>query len=270
MKSLGYKTFAGETKIKLLPEPWPLNSLPSSTSSLFSISSKRGLVAAAGPNALVIAETGAVRVAFDAKERAENNIKPFTPALTLEVPRLSHVAFTADGGYLVICAESGGGLAVYETQSILSGKKESAFQIASEGISIRALVPNPAPELAHFVAVVLSGGQLMIADLRERNFILGGNKSRMLKDGVSSVSWSVKGKQLVAGLGDGNAFQMDPSGAPKAIIRQPPNVNSDHHGKSCSQTTQPSLSLIVISLFHCLALKRRVLDGSYTEYPCQL
>jgi nucleoporin NUP159 len=173
-----------------------------------------------------------VRAAFDADAKAENNVKPFTPALTLPVPRLSHVAFTTDGGYLVICSESGGGLAVYNTDSILSGKKESAFQIATEGVSVRALAPNPAPELAHFVAVVLSGGQLMIANLQEQVFITGGNKSKVLKDGVSCVSWSVKGKQLVAGLGDGNAFQMDPAGAPKAIIRQPPSIKPDHHGKS--------------------------------------
>jgi nucleoporin NUP159 len=232
LQSLGYNTFAGETKVKLLPEPWPTDALPSSTSSLFSITSKRGLVAAAGPNSLVIAETSAVRAAFDdPKQPAENNIKPFTPALTLPVPRLSQVAFTSEGTYLVICAENGGGLAVYDTQSILSGNKESAFQIATEGVSVRALAPNPAPELAHLVAVVLTGGQLMIANLQERKFITGNHKSLLLKDGVSCVSWSVKGKQLVAGLGDGNAFQMDQMGVPKAIIRQPPDVKPNHHGK---------------------------------------
>jgi nucleoporin NUP159 len=179
-----------------------------------------------------------VRAAFDADTKAENNVKPFSPALTLPVPRLSQVTFTSDGAYLVICAESGGGLAVYDTEAILSGKKESTFQIATEGVSVRVLAPNPAPELAHFVAVVLSGGQLMIANLKEQNFIIGGNKSKILKDGVSCVSWSVKGKQLVAGLGDGNAFQMDPAGAPKAIIRQPPSVKPDHHGKFSQISTQ--------------------------------
>src|ERR1700761_8345361 len=104
-QSLAFKTLAGETKIKLLPSSWPTDALPSSTSSLLSISSKRGLLAAAGPNSLVIAETEAVRKAFKADGPANNNIKTFTPALTIDgVPRLSQVAFTSDGTYLVICA----------------------------------------------------------------------------------------------------------------------------------------------------------------------
>jgi len=232
VQSLGFKTFAGDTKIQLLPSPWPVDALPSSTSSLFSIASQRGLVAAAGPNSLVIAETPAVRAAFDAKVAAPTNIKPFTPKHTFEVPRLSHVAFTSNGDYLVICAENGGGLAVYNTQSISTGNKEPTFQIGTEGVPVRALAPNPAAELAHFVAVVLSGGQLMVANLQAKEFILGANNSKILKDGVSCVAWSVRGKQLVAGLGDGNAFQIDPSGNPKAVIAQPPQIGPNHHSKS--------------------------------------
>ncbi|TID13908.1 hypothetical protein E2P81_ATG06972 [Venturia nashicola] len=229
VESLGFKTFAGETKIKLLPSPWTVDSLPSSTSSLLSISSKRGLLAAAGPGQLVIAETKAVRDCFTGPAKVENNIKDFTPALTIDVPRLSQVAFNSDGSYLIICAESGGGLAVYDTAALLQNKRESTFQIATEGLAVRALAPNPAPEFSHFVAVVLGGGQLMIANLQTKEFISGANGNKAVKEGVTSVSWSNKGKQLVAGLGDGSAFQMDPAGVPKAIIRQPEKVPPKHH-----------------------------------------
>jgi nucleoporin NUP159 len=228
-QSLGFKTFAGETKIKLLPSPWLPDSLPSSTSSLLSISSKRGLLAAAGPSQLVIAETKAVRDCFTGPAKVENNIKEFTPALTIDVPRLSQVAFNSDGSYLIISAESGGGLAVYDTAALLQNKRQPAFQIGTEAIAVRALSPNPAPDSAFLVAVVLVGGQLMIANLQTKEFVTGANGNKAVKEGVTSVSWSNKGKQLVAGLGDGSAFQMDPAGIPKAIIRQPPNVPSDHH-----------------------------------------
>lgn len=228
-QSLAFKTFAGETKIKLLPSPWLPDSLPSSTSSLLSISSKRGLLAAAGPGQLVIAETKAVRDCFTGPAKIQNNIKDFTPALTIDVPRLSQVAFNADGSYLIICAESGGGLAVYDTAALLQNKREPTFQIATEGIAVRALAPNPAPDFAHLVAVVLGGGQLMIANLQTKEFVSGANGNKAVKEGVTSVSWSNKGKQLVAGLGDGSAFQMDPAGVPKAIIKQPEKVPPNHH-----------------------------------------
>ncbi|KAE9984833.1 hypothetical protein EG328_008235 [Venturia inaequalis] len=229
VESLGFKTFAGETKIKLLPSPWPADALPSSTSSLLSISSKRGLLAAAGPGHLVIAETKAVRDCFTGPAKIENNIKEFTPALMIDVPRLSQIAFNSDGLYLIICAESGGGLAVYDTAALLQNKREPTFQIATEGLAVRALAPNPAPEFSHFVAVVLGGGQLMIANLQAKEFVSGANGNKAVKEGVTSVSWSNKGKQLVAGLGDGSAFQMDPAGVPKAIIRQPEKVPPNHH-----------------------------------------
>jgi nucleoporin NUP159 len=228
-QSLGFKTFAGETKIKLLPSPWLADSLPSSTSSLLSISSKRGLLAAAGPSQLVIAETEAIRDCFTRPAKAENNIKEFTPALTIDVPRLSQVAFNSDGSYLIICADSGGGLAVYDTAALLQNKRDPTFQIGTEQIAVRALSPNPAPEFAHLVAVVLGEGQLMIANLQTKDFVSGANGNKVVKGGVTSVSWSNKGKQLVAGLADGSAFQMDPAGSPKAIIRQPPNVPPNHH-----------------------------------------
>lgn len=226
---MGFKTFAGETKIKLLPSPWTVDCLPSSTSSLLSISSKRGLLAAAGPGQLVIAETKAVRDCFTGPAKIENNIKDFAPALTIDVPRLSQVAFNSDGSYLIICAESGGGLAVYDTAALLQNKREPTFQIATEGLAVRALAPNPAPEFSQFVAVVLGGGQLMIANLQTKEFASGANGNKAVKEGVTSVSWSNKGKQLVAGLGDGSAFQMDPAGVPKAIIRQPEKVPPNHH-----------------------------------------
>ncbi|KAF2096495.1 hypothetical protein NA57DRAFT_78098 [Rhizodiscina lignyota] len=223
---VGFLSVAGERKLRFLPTPWSSDNLPPPTATLLSISSTKRLVAAAGPDNLVIASTDSVRQAFQAEGPAEDNLKNFAPQLTIPIPRVSQVAFSSDGTYLVICAENGGGLAVYETQALMQGKTESAFQLATNGVSVRALAPNPAPELAHGFAIVLDQGQLMLADLSSRQFQQGQNGSPVLREGVSSVAWSTRGKQLVAGLGDGTAIQMDIQSV-KATIPRPPGVQGD-------------------------------------------
>lgn len=229
-EALGFLSLAGDAKLRLLPNAWPSEALPPPTSSLFSVASNKGLVAAASPDTLVLATTDAVRQAYRADAPAGNNVKAFAPQATISVPRVSQVAFTADENYLVICAESGGGLAVYDVTAILQGSKEARFQLGTNNTGIRALVPNPATEFAQYVALVLTDGSLVVADLRERQLV-NGQGGPKLKDGVSCVSWSARGKQLVAGLGDGTAYQMTPDGIGKAEIPRPPQLEGDQHGE---------------------------------------
>jgi nucleoporin NUP159 len=121
--------------------------------------------------------------------------------------------------------EQGGGLAVYSSQALLSKAEKPAFELRTEGIAVRSLVPNP--EVQHLIAVVLSNGHLMIANLQDRSFARGVNGIASLKDGVVCVAWSVRGKQLVAGLQNGSAVQIDPTGAIKAAIPRAPDAPSD-------------------------------------------
>lgn len=237
-ESLGFLSIAGETKLRLLPQGWPADSLPPSTASLFSIASNKGLIAAAGPDSLVIATTESVRQAYKSSDvQAENNIKPFTPQTTIPIPRVSQVAFSADESCLVIAAEQGGGLAVYDVQAILQGNKEPAFQMATNGIAVRALVPNPATDAAHFFAVVLANGQLSLANLKERQLVSGSNGT-VFRESVSCVSWSAKGKQMVAGLEDGTAVQYDHQGNAKAQIPRPSQLEGQLPGECPSRRSQ--------------------------------
>lgn len=137
--------------------------------------------------------------------------------------RVAQLAFTTDENYLILSAESGGGLAVYEVQSLLQGSTNSAFELSTNGESLRALVPNPAPEKSELCAIVTNNGNLHMANLKERQI------SNVLKNQVSCVSWSSKGKQLCAGLADGTIYQMTPEGEGKGDISKPPNVG-DFHG----------------------------------------
>ena len=78
-----------------------------------------------------------------------------------------------------------------------------------------------------------------------------GNQGQTLKTGFSCVSWSFKGKQLVAGLGDGSLYQMKPEGEGTGIVSKPPGTEGDEHGKSCSRFIR--LPLIKISLICIMA-----------------
>ncbi|KAE8441626.1 hypothetical protein EG329_004635 [Mollisiaceae sp. DMI_Dod_QoI] len=231
-ETIGFLALSGESKIQLLPTAWPSDQLPPPTACLMSVASQKGLVAAAAPDAIILASTESVRKAFEGTETGDGNVKPFQPQLKLPMPmRVSQLAFTADESYLVLSAESGGGLAVYEVEALTKGATESTFQLPTNGQSLRALVPNPTPEKGELLALVTTDGNLMMANLKERNFISGAN-GQVLKNGVSCISWSTKGKQLVAGLGDGSAYQMTPEGEWKAEIPRPPKVDAGDHVSS--------------------------------------
>lgn len=235
-QALGFLSLAGEAKVRILPAPWPRDALPPPTSSLMSVASTKGLLAAAGPDSVVVASTDSVRQAFSAPGEAVDNVKPFAPQLTIPIGmRVSHVAFSADENFLVLTAETGGGLAVYEVASIMQGNTQPAFQMGTNGVALRALVPNPTPERAELFAAVTSNGDLMMANLKTQQF-LSGPTQQVLKNGVSCVSWSTRGKQLVAGLGNGTCFQMTPEGEGKAEIPRPPGLEGDHHGKHEHET----------------------------------
>jgi len=154
--------------------------------------------------------------------------------------RVSQVAFSADENHLVLSAEQGGGLAVYEVQSLMQGNTQSAFQLATNGAALRSLVPNPTPEKAELFAVVTTNGLLMMANLKTRQFLTG-SQGEALKDGVSSVSWSTRGKQLVAGLANGSCYQMTPEGEGKGEVPKPQGLEGDQHGEESKLTSRSFL-----------------------------
>ncbi|KAF2201882.1 hypothetical protein GQ43DRAFT_393245 [Delitschia confertaspora ATCC 74209] len=227
VEALSFKGCNGEAKLKLLPTPWPADDLPPSSSALLSVASRRGLLAAAGPDCLIVTSTKSVHDTFKVKPPANNIIEDFAPDLTIPVPRLSHAVFSSDENYLVITAQNGGGVGVYVVDALLQKKTEPAFQIRTNPASVRALVPNP--EAGGLFAVVLDEGKLMLADLEQKAFrqMPNGNGTT-LKDNVTSVTWSTKGKQLLAGLNDGTAVLVDQSGETKGIVPRPPELDSTY------------------------------------------
>lgn len=91
------------------------------------------------------------------------------------------------------------------------------------------MVPNPDPT-SNLVALVTANGELLVADLKAGNLVSGAN-GQVLRNGVSCVAWSNKGKQLVAGLADGTADQMTADGTRKDQIPRPTDLEGECHGK---------------------------------------
>ncbi|KXX80510.1 hypothetical protein MMYC01_202616 [Madurella mycetomatis] len=224
-EGLGFLSIAGEAKVQLTAK-WSPG--PAPTASLMSIASRKGLVAAAGPDAVHIASTESVRKAFQSEKNGDSEVRPFNPEAKVPLPfRISQLAFTADEQYLVLSAETGGGLAVYEVQTLVQGGTQSAFELSTNGETLRALVPNPMPESGGLCAIVTNNGNLFMANLAERKLVQGSN-GPVLRSQVSCAAWSTKGKQLVAGMADGSIYQMTPDGVEKGHIPKPPNLGDYH------------------------------------------
>lgn len=230
-QALGFHAIAAEFKLRLLPSPWPANALPPSTASLLSVAPLKGLVAAAGPDSVVIAATASVRQAFSAPSAGDEKVKPFVPLLTLNFKmRVSQVAFSTDEKYLAVSAEIGGGLRVYSVENLTDGNSQPTFEFPTKESSLRSIVPNPTPETAELFALVTTKGELLIASLNAHQLMIGPQGHSTMRECVSCVSWSPRGKQLVAGLGNGTCVQMTPQGEIKAEIPRPGSLEGDQHG----------------------------------------
>ncbi|KAI6351491.1 hypothetical protein MCOR25_009903 [Pyricularia grisea] len=224
-ENLGFLSLAGDARVQLTAK-WA--DQPAPTASLISIASRKGLVAAAGPDAVHIATTESVRKAFETAKVGDSEVRPFEPQAKLPLPmRISQLAFTCDEQYLIISAESGGGLAVYDVQSVSQGSTQPAMEISTSGESLRTLLPNPNPDMAELVLAVTNNGNLLVANLKQRGLV-SGPSGPVMKTGVSSAAWSTKGKQLVAGLADGTLEQLTPDGTSKANIPKPTGLDNHH------------------------------------------
>ncbi|KAF2001003.1 hypothetical protein P154DRAFT_522002 [Amniculicola lignicola CBS 123094] len=215
---LGFSNYSKGKSVQLLPTPWPKDALPPQTSNLLSIANKRGILAAGGPDALIIASTDSIRQQLFNPDNTQDVIQ-FEPDGTIPAPRIRHVAFSASSeDFLVVAAEEGGGLAVYGVEDLLKGNTEPGTQIGTEQIGVRALAPNPNPDFEHLFAVILDSGALAFADISQ------GQLRSIHADGVTCVSWSARGKAIVAGLENGTAIQYSVEGKHMANIPRPPEV----------------------------------------------
>ncbi|KAJ5196044.1 hypothetical protein N7449_006523 [Penicillium cf. viridicatum] len=229
---VGFKGVSGDANIRFLPTAWPDDALPAPTSSLLAVAHTKGLIVGAGPDALVISTADVVRKSIEAPAGEDmEKTKPFQPIATIPLAsRPTHVAFTPGDDGLILATENGPTISVFDTNTLTQGNAQPAISIPTNGVSLRALTPNPDPS-STLVALVTVNGELLIADLKAGSLVPGPN-GPVLKDGVSCASWSNKGKQLVAGLADGTGYQMTPDGTKKAEVPRPSDLEGDCHVSS--------------------------------------
>jgi len=227
----------GPKKVKLLPRPWPVDALPPASANLLSVASKPGLLAAAGPNILVIASTDAVRNAFQNKttadeienaddprldERDIDVVADFTPDVTISTPSLRHVAFSANGDFLAVAAEERPLLHIYDVAAVVgAGKKDASIDIETDS-TVRALLPNPVPETEQYFATVTDAGKLMTFD------VASGSRMTLRESGVTCAAWSARGKALVSGSIDGSCDIHMANGDLKGTIPRAPDVDETY------------------------------------------
>ncbi|OAP59505.1 hypothetical protein AYL99_06803 [Fonsecaea erecta] len=223
---LGFAALNGESRVQLLPTPWPADNLPPPSSSLLSVASARGLLAAAGPDAVYITSTTKVREAFHSPPPEKNQTRQLQPEIKLPYPRVSHVAFSCDESVLVISTM--GGIVAFQVESLQKGNLTPALEISTNNQNLRMIVPNPVVESAELFAVITANGDLMLLDLKAGG-IKSGSEGNVLKGGASCLSWSNRGKQLVAGMSDGTAIQMKPDGTVVANIPKSTSIPQDSH-----------------------------------------
>jgi nucleoporin NUP159 len=217
----------------LLPSPWPADALPPPSASLLSVASSKGFLAAGGPDGVVIVKTDSARQATYAKAAEGDDIRTIEPEVKLPLPRPSHVVFSMDETVLVVSPQERGGLIAYQADGLFNGRTQPALQIDTKNTGLRTLIPNPSPEVAELFAAVTTDGELLMADLRSGGLRESAN-GVVLKTGVTCVSWSNRGKQLVAGLANGSAVAIAPDGSVKADIPKPPTLPDNMHVSAMS------------------------------------
>ncbi|KAF2827308.1 hypothetical protein CC86DRAFT_439767 [Ophiobolus disseminans] len=213
----------GPKKLRIL-KPWPADRIPPASATLLSIASKPGLLAAAGPDALILTTTEKVRKAFSQEAGQWDVISDFTPdvSIPLNSPPLRHVVFSTDGDFLVISAEGNGGLAVFAVQSLLQGNQQPEKQVKTDSVAVRLLQPNPAPDFASYMAVVLDTGKLWLVD------VATAGTNTLKEEGVSYAAWSSRGKAVAAGLQDGTTAIYMTDGTLKGTVPRPPGVDENY------------------------------------------
>ncbi|KAL4919871.1 hypothetical protein BDW62DRAFT_177877 [Aspergillus aurantiobrunneus] len=235
-EEVGFKGVSGDSNIQFLPTSWPTDALPAPTCTLLAVAATKGIAVGAGPSTLSVASTDTIRAAISADAGKDKiKTKPFQPQATIPLPgRPTHITFASGDSALVLATENGSQISVFETGSLLQPNAQPAISIPTNGATFRTLAPNPAQaneSHSSLLALVTTTGKLLVADLKAGNLLAGPN-GNILKTDVSSVCWSNKGKQLVAGLADGSGYQMTPEGAHKDSIPRPPDLADPCHVSS--------------------------------------
>lgn len=192
----GFISLAGDGVLKL-SDPFP-NSFPEQRIQHLTISHARYAYVTAGQKICTGSMAGLQAGVETVKSGQTQGV--FRAEIEFEVEAaVSHIAFSSDGKFIYVSA-MGGGLLVYDSASPQSGRKELHMGPLAD------LMPNPVDTS---VALLTTTGDLIVQS--ENGF-------ETITTGITAISWSKKGKQIIAGTGDGSLKQFTPAGVLKANL----------------------------------------------------
>ncbi|KDN41082.1 hypothetical protein K437DRAFT_249803 [Tilletiaria anomala UBC 951] len=214
----------------------PLDIPKNSACRLFSVSNSKSLCIAATSVGFLLHPLEGLRETFaSGSNHSTPQLSPAVQVETISQPALgatpSFVGF-ADAGDRVLVGLRNGMIAIWETAKVLACDLTPAavLQPPSPGLILLEIVANPSdrPELA--VALYsepgssrAESGQPITLDVRTGVFGTGlAAPSR-----VTSICWSVKGKQLALGLVTGEIVQFTPAGEQKDTIVKPEGLSAN-------------------------------------------
>ncbi|BFZ64979.1 hypothetical protein YB2330_006142 [Saitoella coloradoensis] len=193
--------------------PWPEESFPPASSCLLAVS-KQGLYVVGTQTGFVGGRTSTLRDGL--KGASDMGRIQFDPEVRVECGGpATHVAFSADERMLLV-ALGNGQILFYDVQQVLAGSPPNPQGSLLSSNGVRVLAPNPENDS---VALLGTAGELSIINLSPAPTI-----SNTVATGVTSVSWSKKGKQIAAGLGNGTIINLTPAGETKRTVAPPPSL----------------------------------------------
>ncbi|KAI1797485.1 hypothetical protein LXA43DRAFT_417538 [Ganoderma leucocontextum] len=224
---LSLKLLNRRSRLRLSPEPIPLDDLPP-TARLFAVANSKPWFAAAVRTqdtsyALSLSPLADLRAAFTST--SSDPPLALNPSTTISLQaRTPHiVAITRDDSRILV-AFTDGSIGVFDWST-----RAPLFTFPSSGPkSIRDIFPSTGD--SHIVAVLREPGNhpsVQLLDAHNMVSVGAWNGGGSPATNASSVSWSPKGKQIAIGLENGDVVTFSPSdtSALKSVVPHPPSVD---------------------------------------------
>lgn len=180
---------------------------------------------AATSKGLALYDLSQLRETFQKGER--NSVQTASALHTFDTDTTVQYMTFADHDSLLICVLVHGRVLVWETASLRAEfSTPRIIEPPKANSHLLALEANPGDRGTLCVAVygsglaAESGGAAYILDLSQ-----GSWSAPLPCTGVTSINWSTRGKQLVAGCLTGEIVQMTPEGEVKATLPPPPDMD---------------------------------------------
>lgn len=195
----GFTAIAGDSVLSI-SKPYP-QSFPTRRVQHLAIQNGKYLYATSA-NQIRLGSVTHLREALNrAKQSKENDSYEGETQLQIEAS-ISHVAFSSDASKFFVAATDGG-LLTYVTANPQGGRQET------QSPPVVDLLPNPTDES---LALLTVDGNLVIS---------ANNTTNVIAQNVSAISWSKKGKQILAGTQSGTLHQYTPDGTLKDTLSPP-------------------------------------------------